>query len=108
MLDVGKPCTNTSAGAPRVPQRRLNTVTSCPSLAAVVDRQRSSVPPFCHSAKMSKLPASQRGSWFDNHVPTRPSGSGFPAVTENVGYPALPAAQRQDVHSDQRKPEVSR
>src|SRR5271166_2438900 len=69
MLDVGKPCTSTSAGAPGVPHRRLNTVTSCPSLAAVVDRQRSSVPPFCHSAKMSKLPASQRSSRLDNHAP---------------------------------------
>src|ERR1700756_5713320 len=57
MLDVGKPCTSTNAGAPGVPQRRLNTAISCPLLAAVVDRQRSSVAPFCHSAKMSKPPA---------------------------------------------------
>src|SRR5246127_374782 len=68
MLDVGKPCTRTSAGAPGVPQRRLNTVTSCPSLPAVVERHRSSVLPFCHSAKMSKVPASQRESRLDNSV----------------------------------------
>src|ERR1700739_1567482 len=68
MLDVGKPCTRTSAGAPGVPQRRLNTVTSFPSLPAVVERHRSSVLPFCHSAKMSKVPASQRESRLDNSV----------------------------------------
>src|ERR1700758_2485890 len=61
MLDVGKPCTSTSAGAPGVPQRRLNTATSRPSLAAVVERQRSSVPPACPSVKMSKPPASHVG-----------------------------------------------
>src|ERR1700756_1860454 len=61
MLDVGKPCTSTSAGFPGVPQRRLNTATSRPSLAAVVERQRSSVPPDCHSVKMSKAPASHAG-----------------------------------------------
>src|SRR5690349_1530214 len=53
MLDVGKPCTHTSAGAPGVPQRRENTVTSRPPLVAVVDAQRSSVPPLRHSSKMS-------------------------------------------------------
>src|ERR1700741_5213417 len=68
MLDVGKPCTRTSAVAPGVPQRRLNTVTSCPSLPAGVERHRSSVLPFCHSAKMSKLPPSQRESPLHNSV----------------------------------------
>src|SRR5262245_32305690 len=53
MLDVGKPCTHTSAGAPGVPQRRENTVTSRPLLAAVVDSQRSRVPPLRQSSKMS-------------------------------------------------------
>lgn len=47
------------------PHRRLNTPTSCPSLAAVVDRQRIPVLRFCHSAKMSKLSASQSRSWLE-------------------------------------------
>src|ERR1700682_24980 len=53
MLDVGKPCTQTIAGALGVPQRREKTLTSLPPLAAVDDCQRSSVPPLCHSSKMS-------------------------------------------------------
>jgi hypothetical protein len=53
MLAVGKPCTHTNAGAPGVPQRRLKTVTSTSSLAAVDDRHWISVAPLCHSSKMS-------------------------------------------------------
>src|SRR5690349_4715450 len=60
MLEVGKPRTHTNAGAPGVPHRRLNTVTSVPSFAAVVDAQRISVAPACHAAKMSTTHASQR------------------------------------------------
>jgi hypothetical protein len=53
MLAVGKPCTQTNAGAPGVPHRRVNTVTSAPEFAAVVDRQWISVPPLRHSSKMA-------------------------------------------------------
>src|SRR5215475_12375326 len=66
MLDVGKQWTRTNTGAPGVPQRRLNTATSAALFAAVVERQRISAAPPCHSAKMSKLPASQRGQRSDN------------------------------------------
>ena len=50
MLAVGKPCTSTRGGAPGVPHRRVNTATSRPPLASVVDRHRSSVPPVRHSS----------------------------------------------------------
>ena len=97
MLDVGKPCTSTNGGAPGVPRRRLKIATSRPSLAAVVDRQRSSAPPFCHSAKMSKPPASQRGPWLDNDAAnvTTAQRPGVPAVTRSLGWPFLPASPRQ-------------
>ena len=55
MLAVGKPCTQTNAGAPGVPQRRVKTLTSpsASAFAAVVDRQWISVPPLRHSSKMA-------------------------------------------------------
>src|SRR5271167_2432507 len=74
MLDVGKPWTSTNGGAPGVPHRRLKMLTSCPPLAAVVDRQRSSVASRCHSAKMSKPPA-----YVVQHLPGRSGWPRFPA-----------------------------
>jgi hypothetical protein len=56
MLDVGNPCTHTKPGAPGVPARRVNTVTSAPSLASVVDRQVNDVALLLHSSKMSTMP----------------------------------------------------
>src|SRR3954463_13706148 len=56
MLDVGKPCTHTSAGAPGVPVRRTNTVTSAPSLASVVERHTNDVAPSRQSARISRMP----------------------------------------------------
>jgi hypothetical protein len=53
MLAVGKPCTHTNGGAPGVPARRVKTVTSAPSFAAVDDRQWIWVPPLRQSSKMS-------------------------------------------------------
>src|SRR6202022_4319306 len=59
MPDVGKPGTQTSAGARGVPHRRLKTLTSVPLLAAVDDGQRISDPSLRHSSKMSIPPALQ-------------------------------------------------
>src|SRR5262249_47803249 len=73
MLDVGKPCTQTSAGAPGVPQRLAKTLTSWPPFAGVDDRQGTAVPPSCQSAKMS-IPSTYEmfrffGAWYPTYSP---------------------------------------